>query len=64
MTNFRKNLQEIVKSDSSFLGYMRRPKVTFLLIFLLMSSYAPLSSADEIHATSYTDAIDSQSTMT
>lgn len=41
---------------------MRTPKVAVLLIFLLLSSYVPLSSADEIHATTYSDSIHSQST--
>tara|TARA_B110000003_G_scaffold276556_1_gene323845 strand:+ start:1270 stop:4497 length:3228 start_codon:yes stop_codon:yes gene_type:complete len=41
---------------------MRTPKVAILLIFLLISSHLPLSSADEVHATSYSDSIDSQST--
>ena len=41
---------------------MRRPKVAIVLIFLLLSCYVPLSSADEVHATSYSDSIDSQST--
>jgi len=41
---------------------MRPPKVAILLIFLLLSSYVPLSSADEVHTTSYSDSIDSQST--
>lgn len=41
---------------------MRHSKVAILFIFLLLSSYVPLSSADEVHATSYSDSIDSQST--
>jgi hypothetical protein len=41
---------------------MRPPKVAIVLIFLLLSCYVPLSSADEIHATSYSDSIHSQST--
>jgi Sec-independent protein translocase protein TatA len=41
---------------------MRLPKVTLFLIFLLVCSHVPLSSADEVHATSYSDSIDSQST--
>ncbi len=41
---------------------MRLPKVAIVLIFLLLSCYVPLSSADEVHATSYSDSIDSQST--
>ena len=41
---------------------MRPTKVAIFLIFLLLSSYVPLASADEIHATSYSDTIDSQST--
>jgi len=41
---------------------MRLPKVTLFLIFLLVCSNVPLSSADEIHATSYSDSIHSQST--
>ena len=42
---------------------MRLPKVTLFLIFLLVCSHVPLSSADEVHATSYSDSIDSQSTL-
>ena len=38
---------------------MRILKVEIVLIFLLLSSYVPLASADEIHATSYSDTIDS-----
>ena len=41
---------------------MRLPKVTLFLMFLLVCSHVPLSSADEVHATSYSDSIDSQST--
>lgn len=37
-------------------------KVEILLIFLLLSSYVPIASADEVHTTSYSDTIDSQST--
>ena len=41
---------------------MRPPRVAIVLIFILLACHLPLSSADEVHATSYSDSIDSQST--
>ncbi len=41
---------------------MRPPRVAIVLIFILLACHLPLSSADEVHATLYSDSIDSQST--